>query len=184
MPSIRFEPPPLEEWGRAATTADNTFAFLARGLYPLALAALLASGFYLKYWAPPQAWEFYPGVRALHVLSGLVAMLVLLFRLAAGLVKRWPRAWRRRRVAALPVSWGPLLLEGAFWLSLGVLVLSGVSEFAGGWLRVPQPWFHPEVGWGFVHGVAGVYFTGFLVLRWMLWGRKNLAALRRYLYSA
>jgi hypothetical protein len=190
MPSNR--PTPLWQRVQAALAplddhATHAAVWVTRG----ALALLIVSGETIRWVDYRDTLISAPTLRATHALAGFALAVALLLRIADAALRTGER-WVARRRGVLPRApafhWqdrltGAALLDAAWWLVVGLLVLSGLERYAQ--LRhgtTVLPVLAPAAWWA-AHRPLLPYLYAILLINGLIRGRLAIKRVLSYLYT-
>jgi hypothetical protein len=155
-----------------------------------ALAVLIASGEATRWVDYRDTLVSAPTLRAVHVLAGFVLAIALGLRVADAGLRALERRLRRRGVpagrAALQRQGRPAaawLMDAAWWLLVGLLVLSGLERY--GQLRhgvSVLPVLGPAAWWA-LHRPLVPYLYAILLINGLIRGRLGVRRVLSYLYT-
>ena len=173
---------------------DRGVALLATGTVIAALAFALLTGEWLR-WSDFRTGTISPSIlRATHILAGTLLTAAILYRISRGLLGllAWiitARGGFRQKPAFIfsgmpagKAAWR-VLLTALYWLSLGLLLLSGLERHAQiRWDVTLLPVLSP-VSWTVLHGALTPYLYALLLVHLVNWGKMVLEKARAHIYT-
>lgn len=190
MPSNK----PMPLWQRvqlALAPLDDHVTHVAVWVTHGALALLIVSGETIRWVDYRDTLISAPTLRATHALAGFILAIALLFRIA-DVVLRATERWVARRQGVLSAAtafhWqdrlrGAVLLDAAWWLVVGLLVLSGLERYMQ--LRHGTsvlPGLAPAAWWA-AHRPLVPYLYAILLINGLIRGKLAIKQVLSYLYT-
>jgi hypothetical protein len=173
----------LEPFGESVTRTGWWVAWIALGL-------LVLTGEAIRWVDYRDTLVSAPMLRAVHSLAGFALLAALLLRIGEALVRAAEAIARRRGVPAVRAAFqgqrrltAAGLLDGAWWLVVGLLVLSGLERYAQlshGTSILP---LLPAAAWWALHRPLVPYLYAILLLNGLIRGRMAVKRALSYLYT-